>query len=123
MCVSRERFFEYIENISQEPNIDVSLLCGGRLLHMAHSPPTAEGKKYAGTVELDADEKGEFFLLEGKAEQEAFVNKVLKRRGELTLHSDPPDPAASGFLIVKFNRLEEVTKELIEGSKRRPKAL
>ncbi len=29
MCVSRERFFEYIENISQEPNIDVSLLCGG----------------------------------------------------------------------------------------------
>ena len=48
---------------------------------------TAEGKKYAGTVELDADEKGEFFLLEGKAEEEAFVNKVLKRRGELTLKS------------------------------------
>ena len=65
---------------------------------------TAEGKKYAGTVELDVNEKGEFFLLEGKAEQKAFMNKVIKRRGELTLHSDPPDPAGADFLIVKFKR-------------------
>jgi hypothetical protein len=62
----------------------------------------AEGKKYAGGVELDADEKEEFFLLEGKAEQEAFMNKVIKRCGELTLHRDPPDPTGADFLIVKF---------------------
>ena len=67
---------------------------------------TAEGKKYAGGVELDADEKGEFFLLKGKAEQQAFMNKVIKRRGELTLHRHPPDPTGADFLIVKFKQAE-----------------
>lgn len=50
---------------------------------------TAEGTKYAGTVEPDADEKGEFFLLEGKAEQEAFNEQSDKasRRADIAQRS------------------------------------
>jgi hypothetical protein len=61
-----------------------------------------EGKKYVGSVELDSEEKEEFFLLKHKAQQDEFMQKIMKRRGELVLRSNQTDLPGPAFLIAKF---------------------
>jgi len=64
-----------------------------------------EGKKYVGSVELDSEEKEKFFLLKDKAQQDGFMQKIMKRRGELVLRSNQTDLPGPAFLIAKFNQL------------------
>jgi hypothetical protein len=53
-------------------------------------------------VELDSEEKEEFFLLKDKAQQDEFMQKIMKRRGELVLHSDQTDLPGPDSLIAKL---------------------
>jgi hypothetical protein len=61
-----------------------------------------EGKKYVADIELDAEEKAEFYLLQGTSQEDEFKGKVIKRRGEVTLHSDQTDLPGPNSLILKY---------------------
>lgn len=61
-----------------------------------------QGKKYAASVELDADEKIEFVGLKGQVQHDAFINKIVKRRGEVVLHSDQTDLPGPDTMTMKY---------------------
>lgn len=66
-----------------------------------------EGKQYVGSVELDAEENREFFLLKDDVQpnaRDAFIQKIMQRRGELVLHSEQTDLPGPDILIAKFNQ-------------------
>jgi hypothetical protein len=66
-----------------------------------------EGKQYVGSVELDAEENREFFLLRDEFQpdaRDAFIQKIMERRGELILRSDQADLPGPDMLIAKFKQ-------------------
>jgi hypothetical protein len=63
-----------------------------------------EGKNYVGSVELDAEENAEYFLLKNKAEQDEYAKKVMARRGKVTLRSDRGDLPGPDSLMVEFSQ-------------------
>jgi hypothetical protein len=71
-----------------------------------------EWKKYVGSVELDSEEKEEFFLRKDKAQQEEFMQSIMKRRGELVLRSNQTDLPGPAFLIAKFNQSPDPERSL-----------
>jgi hypothetical protein len=71
-----------------------------------------EGKKYVADIELDAEEKAEFYLLQGTSQEDEFKGKVIKRRGEVTLHSDQTDLPGPNSLILKYAEPSDSEKKL-----------
>jgi hypothetical protein len=69
-----------------------------------------EGKKYVADIELDAEEKAEFYLLQRHTEEDEFKGKVMKRRGEVTLHSDQTDLPGPNSLILKYQEPSDSEK-------------
>lgn len=63
-----------------------------------------EGKQYVGSVELDAEESGELFLLRDEVQRDAFIQKIMERRGELVLRSQQTDLPGPDMLIAKFKQ-------------------
>lgn len=61
-----------------------------------------DGKKYVGTVELNQDEKNEFYLITDEEKKQEFMRKVMRRRGELVLHSENPGLAGPDTLVARF---------------------
>jgi hypothetical protein len=68
---------------------------------------SSEGKTYFADIELDAEEKAEFFLLKGTPQEDEFKKKIMERRGAVTLRSDQTDLPGPNTLIAKYQKPSE----------------
>lgn len=66
-----------------------------------------EGKNYVGSVELDQDEKNEFYSIADEKKKQEFMQKIMQRRGELVLRSENPDLSGPDTLVARFGQASE----------------
>jgi hypothetical protein len=83
-------------------------------MEVAMQAVSPEGKQYVGSVELEAEENRELFLLRDEVQRDArdaFIQKIMQRRGELVLRSEQTDLPGPDTLIAKFKQPSDQHEE------------